>query len=263
MGDHFVLLANRLLTESTLEAVTQSKRQLQNIPITDDDDVMIDLTSYVMDIDVDTSALKLVQCRICHDEDVDSNMEVPCSCCGSVKYAHRRCVQRWCNEKGDTNCEICQQQFKPGYTATPTLYHYGSIPMTFRDNWEISRRDLHNSQLIPLVSADRNFLDPHYTGNSNASSIVLTFFHLVAIIFMIVLVAHHTFPAVINGSEQYPIALFTLLSLRSVGILLAIYLILRSLITICRRYLLQDFGSSLLATSGEEEDFHLRRRRPT
>lgn len=26
-----------------------------------------------------------------------------------LQYAHRRCVQRWCNEKGNTTCEICQQ----------------------------------------------------------------------------------------------------------------------------------------------------------
>lgn len=26
-----------------------------------------------------------------------------------VQYAHRKCVQHWCNEKGDTICEICHQ----------------------------------------------------------------------------------------------------------------------------------------------------------
>jgi hypothetical protein len=26
-----------------------------------------------------------------------------------LQYAHRRCIQRWCNEKGDTTCEICHQ----------------------------------------------------------------------------------------------------------------------------------------------------------
>lgn len=26
-----------------------------------------------------------------------------------LQYAHRSCVQRWCNEKGNTMCEICQQ----------------------------------------------------------------------------------------------------------------------------------------------------------
>ena len=51
----------------------------------------------------------LVQCRICHDEDEDLNMDTPCSCSGTLQYAHRICVQRWCNEKGDTTCEICQQ----------------------------------------------------------------------------------------------------------------------------------------------------------
>ncbi|KAL5096331.1 hypothetical protein RYX36_000658, partial [Vicia faba] len=44
----------------------------------------------------------LVQCRICHDEDEDLNMDTPCSCSGTLQYAHRICVQRWCNEKGDT-----------------------------------------------------------------------------------------------------------------------------------------------------------------
>ncbi|KAL5098847.1 hypothetical protein RYX36_003174, partial [Vicia faba] len=66
----------------------------------------------------------LVQCRICHDEDEDLNMDTPCSCSGTLQYAHRICVQRWCNEKGDTTCEICQQQFK-GYTAPQApLFHY-------------------------------------------------------------------------------------------------------------------------------------------
>ena len=26
-----------------------------------------------------------------------------------TQYAHRKCVQRWCNEKGDITCEICHQ----------------------------------------------------------------------------------------------------------------------------------------------------------
>lgn len=26
-----------------------------------------------------------------------------------LQYAHRACVQRWCNEKGDITCEICHE----------------------------------------------------------------------------------------------------------------------------------------------------------
>ena len=51
--------------------------------------------------------LQLVECRICQEEDSIKNLESPCACTGSLKYAHRACVQRWCNEKGDIICEIC------------------------------------------------------------------------------------------------------------------------------------------------------------
>uniref|UniRef100_A0A452YT00 RING-CH-type domain-containing protein n=2 Tax=Aegilops tauschii subsp. strangulata TaxID=200361 RepID=A0A452YT00_AEGTS len=57
------------------------------------------------------------QCRICHEEEGDDGcataMESPCGCSGSLKYAHRGCVQRWCDEKGSTVCEICLQVTRP------------------------------------------------------------------------------------------------------------------------------------------------------
>ncbi|KAK7823404.1 putative e3 ubiquitin ligase sud1 [Quercus suber] len=58
-------------------------------------------------------------CRICHEEELQSckSLEAPCACSGTVKFAHRDCIQRWCNEKGNTTCEICLQQYEPGYTA--------------------------------------------------------------------------------------------------------------------------------------------------
>nr|GMD60096.1 E3 ubiquitin-protein ligase MARCH8-like [Ipomoea batatas] len=58
------------------------------------------------------SSSKMVECRICHDEGLDSTMETPCSCRGTLKYAHRACLQSWCNEKGNTMCEICNQVIK-------------------------------------------------------------------------------------------------------------------------------------------------------
>ena len=61
------------------------------------------------------------RCRICHEEEFESveTLEAPCACSGTVKFAHRDCIQRWCNEKGNTTCEICLQQYEPGYTAPP------------------------------------------------------------------------------------------------------------------------------------------------
>ncbi|KAL0326929.1 UNVERIFIED_CONTAM: hypothetical protein Sangu_1770900 [Sesamum angustifolium] len=128
MGDHFVLLVDRLLTESTLEAAIGSRNPLKQAVALTIDDSIIDCSSH-KDSEASLSPRKLVECRICQDEDVDSKMESPCSCSGSLKYAHRKCVQRWCNEKGDTMCEICHQQFKPGYTAPPPIFRFGGLPM--------------------------------------------------------------------------------------------------------------------------------------
>ncbi|OMO73402.1 Zinc finger, RING-CH-type [Corchorus olitorius] len=152
MGDHFVLLVDRLLTESTLEAAIESRNQSQQGMSSASKDDMIDFSSYTMDEIVSSSPRKLVECRICHDEDEDLNME----------YAHRKCVQRWCNEKGDISCEICHQQYKPNYTAPPPLFHYGGVPMNFRGNWEISRRDLPAPRFITMVTTDRDFLESDF-----------------------------------------------------------------------------------------------------
>ncbi|KAF5961043.1 hypothetical protein HYC85_002252 [Camellia sinensis] len=235
MGDHFVLLVDRLLTESSLEAAIESKNQLQHATPSASENMVNDFSSPRMDVDIGSSPRKMVQCRICHDEDEDSKMEIPCSCCGSLKYAHRKCVQRWCNEKGDIICEICRQQFKPGYTAPPPLFHYGAIPMNFRGNWEVSRRDLHNPQFITTVATDRIFLDSNFDDYSSPTSRSQICCRVVAIMFMVLLVLRHTLLAIISGAGDYKITLFMLLMLRTIGILLPIYIMIKAFTAIQRR----------------------------
>ncbi|KAF0918343.1 hypothetical protein E2562_023514 [Oryza meyeriana var. granulata] len=200
MGDHLALLVDRLLTESTLDAAI--RKQVSDLQ---SETVAID---YCCDGD-GGSARKMVECRICQDEDWDTSMEAPCACCGSLKYAHRKCIQRWCNEKGDTVCEICLQQFKPGYTAPQQLFHYGSIPMNFRGNWEIARQDLHDSQIITMVPSERDFMDGYedYLPIRTRSSTLCC--RTVAIIFMALLVLRHTLPLMIGGNGEYSLALFS------------------------------------------------------
>ncbi|XP_059642479.1 uncharacterized protein LOC132284392 [Cornus florida] len=254
MGDHFVLLVDRLLTESTLEAAIESKNRLQKAMPSASEDMVTNFSSHRMDVDVGFGPGKMVECRICQDEDEDSNMEIPCSCCGSLKYAHRRCVQRWCNEKGNTICEICHQQFKPDYTAPPPLFHYGGIPMNFRGHWEVSRRDQHNPQLIAMVAADRNFLDQNFDDYSSPTSRSLICCRLVATIFMVLLVLRHTLPIIISGAGEYSITLLMLLVLRTVGILLPIYIMVKAFTAIQRRRHQQDSRNFALATSDEETE---------
>lgn len=86
MGDHFVLLVDRLITESTLEAAIESRnKSLQaTSSVVIIDEKKIDHSSKKVDF---ASPGKVVECRICQDEDEDSNMETPCSCCGSLKVS--------------------------------------------------------------------------------------------------------------------------------------------------------------------------------
>ncbi|XP_061338302.1 uncharacterized protein LOC133285144 [Gastrolobium bilobum] len=190
-----------------------------------------------MDEQIKPSPNILVQCRICHDEDEDSNMETPCSCCGTLKYAHRKCVQRWCDEKGDTTCEICQQQLKPGYTAPPPppLTYYGGSPTNFGGNWEISRRDLHNHHFIALLAAYREFLDPEieYPAPSTRSLICC---RIIAIIFIVLLVLRHTLPIIfiISGGGEYSLIVFMFEGLRIIGIMVPVYIMVKAIIAIQR-----------------------------
>ncbi|XP_021296364.1 uncharacterized protein LOC110425718 isoform X2 [Herrania umbratica] len=265
MGDHFVLLVDRLLTESTLEAAIESKNQSQQGMSSASKDDMIDFSSHRVDENVGSSPSKLVECRICHDEDEDLNMEIPCSCRGSLKvvaseitcfpvllfpgllqYAHRKCVQRWCNEKGDTVCEICHQQFRPGYTAPPPLFHYGGVPMNFR-------RDLPAPHFITMVTTDRDFLESDFDDYSAPSSRSLICCRVIAIIFMVLLVLRHTLPIIVSGAGDYSLTLFTLLMLRTVGILLPIYIMVKAFTAIQRRRRHQDPRFSLAASDEESE----------
>ncbi|KAI8541912.1 hypothetical protein RHMOL_Rhmol08G0097500 [Rhododendron molle] len=253
MGDHFVLLVDQLLTESTLEAAIERKKQLLHTAPTSSEDRMTDGPSHMMEVDSESSPRKLVLCRICHDEDEDSNMEIPCSCCGSLKYAHRKCVQRWCNEKGDITCEICRQQFKPGYTAPSPLFRYGTVPLNFRGNWEVSRRDLHNARILAMV-ADRNLLDTDLDDYSAPTPRSLICCRVVAIIFMVLLVLRHTLPVIINGAGDYKITLFMLLTLRTIGILLPVYIMVKAFIAIQRRRHLQEPRTFSFAAASDEEN---------
>lgn len=80
-----MLLVDRLLTESTLEAAIESKNWLQQAMPSASKKYLS--SSYMMDVNTSLCPRKLVECRICHDEDEESNMEMPCSCCGSLKVS--------------------------------------------------------------------------------------------------------------------------------------------------------------------------------
>ncbi|KAK8703128.1 hypothetical protein V6N13_021457 [Hibiscus sabdariffa] len=40
----------------------------------------------------------------------------------AVAFAHRKCVQRWCDEKGDITCEICHQYFVSSHSSVTFIF---------------------------------------------------------------------------------------------------------------------------------------------
>lgn len=250
-----MLLVDRLLTESTLGAAIESQNRFLEAAKAASDLKLAETTSHKVDLGNVSSTGKLVECRICQDEDDDRNMETPCSCCGSLKYAHRRCVQRWCNEKGNTLCEICHQQFKPGYTAPPPLFQFGRVPMNFRGNWEVYRGDLNGPRFIAMVSPDHSFSEPAYNEHSHSVSRSLMCCRSVACIFMVLLILRHTLPVLLSGgTHEYSLPLLMLLFLRTVGIILPIYIIVRVLTAIQRHRREQVSPSSSFDSSDEETE---------
>ena len=50
-------------------------------------------------------------CRICLEREKISELVAPCGCTGSMRYAHKECLERWCQEKGSGCCEVCGCQY--------------------------------------------------------------------------------------------------------------------------------------------------------
>ncbi|WVZ72028.1 hypothetical protein U9M48_020548 [Paspalum notatum var. saurae] len=249
MGDHLALIVDRLLTESTLEAAIGGGKQVVDLH-----QEAVAVEYFHRAVGGGGSASKVVECRICQEEDWDTSMEAPCACCGSLKYAHRKCIQRWCNEKGDTMCEICLQQFRPGYTAPQQLFHYGSIPMNFSGNWEIARQNLNDSQIITMVPTERDFMDNYedYLPIRTRSSTLCC--RTVAIIFMALLILRHTLPLMIGGNGEYSLTLFLLLVLRTAGILFPILVMVRAMASFHRRRRQQESREAYISSSESEEE---------
>ncbi|KVH98532.1 Protein of unknown function DUF3675 [Cynara cardunculus var. scolymus] len=126
MEDHLVLRVDQLVSNKSLH----SSESVDAPGLSPDASsshatgASISVTDTKEDAEYDESGeeeplIQSIECRICQEEDSIKNLEVPCACSGSLKFAHRKCVQRWCNEKGDIICEICHQAYSPGYTAPP------------------------------------------------------------------------------------------------------------------------------------------------
>ncbi|XP_073294159.1 uncharacterized protein [Primulina huaijiensis] len=217
--------------------------------------VEADKVVVVLDNEADEEAplIGVGECRICQEEDSLSNLESPCACNGSLKYAHRKCVQHWCNEKGDITCEICHQTYQPGYTAPPrppsdeTTIDIGGVWLSG------TPLDMHDPRLLALAEAERQLMESDYDDYNGTNSSGAAFCRSAALILMSLLLLRHALSisddgdADADGDQQDASTFFSLFLLRAVGFLLPCYIMIWAISILQRRRQRQE-AAALAAT---------------
>ncbi|KAK9684550.1 hypothetical protein RND81_10G217600 [Saponaria officinalis] len=180
--------------------------------------------------------IQSLECRICQEEDSFKNLEAPCSCNGSLKFAHRKCVQKWCNEKGDTICEICHQTYQPGYTAPPPPPPDETVIDI--SQWTISGAplDMNNPRLLAMAAAERHLLEAEYDEYADTNSNGAAFCRSAALILMALLLLRHTlYVTEPDEGDDDVSTFFSLFLLRAAGFLLPCYIMAWAISVLQRR----------------------------
>ncbi|KAJ9543188.1 hypothetical protein OSB04_022895 [Centaurea solstitialis] len=205
---------------------------------------MGEVMSFVDEYDLYASSPEIICCRICHEVEFETSktLEAPCSCSGTLKFAHRDCIQRWCNEKGNTRCEICLQKFEPGYSAPPP-----SKPKPVQLQLQVQVQLIQEVSLEVPPAQEETLESSSSATASICRSLALIllemllvnecFLYLGCLVLIrkkismqvtLLLLVRHSIEVLIGGTGDYPFTLFTLLVMRASGIVVPIYIIMRT-----------------------------------
>ncbi|XP_058777300.1 uncharacterized protein LOC131651648 [Vicia villosa] len=260
MSDHLVLFVDQLARPVPVDPVEQPAQLPSEptlSPVASDADAASGSGGSESAVDQDGEdcgeeepLIQMVECRICQEEDSVSNLETPCACRGSLKYAHRKCVQHWCNEKGDITCEICHQPYQPGYTAPPPRPNPEETTIEIGGGWTLSGSplDLRDPRLLAIAEAERQFLDAEYDEYAASNASGAAFCRSAALILMALLLLRHAL-SVTDGdsSDDDPSNFFSLFLLRAAGFLLPCYIMAWAISILQRRRQRQE-AAALAAT---------------
>ncbi|XP_065017649.1 uncharacterized protein LOC135644123 isoform X1 [Musa acuminata AAA Group] len=208
-------------------------------------------------------------CKICHEEEEESStsMETPCACSGTLKFAHRECIQRWCDQKGSNVCEICLQVFEPGYTV-PEKKALVDVAVTIRESLEASRIN-YDPENPGSITVTDDAAGPGYTVCSPGSHGCTSCCRSVVITFTIMLLIRHLIAVIILGANHHTFGILTVsvdlslwslvFLLRASGILLPFYVVMWSISAVQqaqKQYQLEQLhrGVNLLVNGMEENE---------
>ncbi|KAK7855783.1 putative e3 ubiquitin ligase sud1 [Quercus suber] len=233
MGEHLVLCVDRLITPESLqslqvaEAAPGSSGESSGSHPADPPACSIDVVGVEEHgmSEEEEPLIQTVECRICQEEDSIKNLEIPCACNGSLKFAHRKCVQRWCNEKGDITCEICHQ----GWTISGT-------PLDLRD-----------PRLLAMAAAERHLLEAEYDDYADTNASGAAFCRSAALILMALLLLRHALSLTNAEGDDDASTFFSLFLLRAAGFLLPCYIMAWAISILQRRRQRQE-AAALAAT---------------
>nr|XP_029117405.1 uncharacterized protein LOC105034300 isoform X1 [Elaeis guineensis] len=176
----------------------------------------------------------VTECRICQEEGEESEMEAPCACNGTLKFAHRKCIQRWCNKKGDITCEICNQVYSPGYSLAQKGASSDAMAIDIRRSWG-TQIDLHDSHFLAIAAAEQELLRAEYEDYAAANTSGIACCRSVALILMLLLLVRHVNMIARDIGLVQDVSAFFNASLQFAGLFLPCYVIAHSCYLIQRR----------------------------
>ncbi|KAF7039061.1 hypothetical protein CFC21_049124 [Triticum aestivum] len=167
-----------------------------------------------------------IECRICQEEGEEAAMDSPCACTGTLKFAHRKCIQRWCDKKGNITCEICNQVYSPNYVLPPTKCCSDEMGMDLRQSW-VGRIDPHDSHFLAIAIAEQQLLNAEFDDCMTSNSSGATCCRSIALILMFLLLVRHVTVIVRDASMLQDATVLFSAILQFVGFFLPCYVIAR------------------------------------
>ncbi|CAL9108168.1 zinc finger, C3HC4 type, domain containing protein [Musa troglodytarum] len=175
----------------------------------------------------------VVECRICQEEGEERHMEAPCACKGTLKFAHRTCIQRWCNKKQNITCEICNQIFGPNYIVPPSRPN--SDVMAIDVSWG-TLIDYRDSHLIGIAAAEQDFLSAEHEDYVASSANGIACCHVIALTLTLLLLLRHILIVIRNIEMVQDMSAVYNVTIEFAAFFLPCYVMARSCYIITNRW---------------------------
>ncbi|ONH94115.1 hypothetical protein PRUPE_8G271200 [Prunus persica] len=145
--------------------------------------------------------------------------------------------------------------YEPGYTAPPKKSQVDDTAVTIRDSVQVPRRDQESRS--PRLDLERvQPIENVYSSQSQCSSAgdrSASCCRSLALLFTVVLLVRHLFVVLTGSNEDNPFTLLTVLILRASGIILPMYILIRT-ITAIQNNVRQQYGYHYQDSDDETSD---------